>query len=126
MIRGMIDSFEKNDTYLRVELPKFEVRQSTSLKIALQELGVSQAFGSSADFDAMTEDQSVWLDDVVHEATVGIDEDGVSAAAATGISSVASDPPNPFIANRPFFFFLYDEETGEVLFMGQVMDPGKE
>ena len=58
-----------------------------------------------------------------------MDEHGTEAAAATAmvardISENFEPPqPAPFVVDRPFFFFIHDDRSGAVLFMGRVMDP---
>jgi len=60
---------------------------------------------------------------------VRVDEKGTEAAAATanaGLAGAAAVPmPKPieFRADHPFLFFLRDDETGLVLFMGRVTNP---
>ena len=50
-------------------------------------------------------------------------------AAATAVTmNTASAPPAPQLvltADRPFLYFLRDQPTGAVIFMGRVLDPTK-
>jgi serpin B len=72
----------------------------------------------------------VWIDDVLHQATVAIDEKGTEASAATAVvfsgdSAAPVDPPKPkdLKIDRPFLFMIRDNPTRAVLFVGQVVDP---
>jgi serpin B len=54
-----------------------------------------------------------------------IDEQGTTAAAATGTSVglVLALPGQPFSVDRPFLFFIRHNSTGAILFQGRVVDP---
>jgi serpin B len=67
---------------------------------------------------------------VVHQAFVAVDEDGTEAAAATAVvlsdSGSATAPPEKVIDvtfDRPFVFFIRDNATGAILFLGRVARP---
>ena len=70
------------------------------------------------------------ISEVLHQAWVRVDEHGTEAAAATAVLAMAAGipdpdppPPTPFIVDRPFLFFIYDDRTGAILFQGRVVDP---
>ena len=59
-------------------------------------------------------------------AKVGLDEKGTEAAAATAVVLVgesAGPAPATITLDRPFLFLIYDESTGQILFLGRVVDP---
>lgn len=62
---------------------------------------------------------------VLHKAAIEVDEMGTTAAAATTIGIMPFSLPRIFRVNRPFFFFIYHEDTNCMLFMGRVIDPTK-
>jgi len=107
-----------------VSLPRFEFTWgSTSLKPALQTLGMVQAFGAGADFSGMATGEELYIGDVVHKAFVGVDESGTEAAAATAVlMQNFGMPPAYLIADRPFIFLIRDA-TGTLLFVGQLTSP---
>ena len=39
-----------------------------------------------------------------------------------GKEGIVEEPPS-FMADHPFLFFIRDEPTGNILFLGRVMDP---
>jgi serpin B len=119
-------------------LPRFEIDppEPLSLASALRRLGVTDAFTPhEADFSSMAdpaenEGLPLFLDEVFHKAFVSVDEEGTEAAAATGavigVTSAPAEPPEriDFIADRPFLFLIRDRQTGLILFMGRLTDPG--
>jgi serpin B len=112
---------------VQLSLPKFTIQgASVSLKNALSSLGMVNAFDpTSADFNAMVPNGGIFIEDVIHQAYVRVDENGTQAAAATGVDEGALAVEEPLVVdvNRPFFFFIRDVPTGAVLFAGRVVDP---
>lgn len=112
-----------------VNLPRFQVRGVHRMSPVLQALGMKAAFDPQrADFGGMTTATPLFVGDVVHEAWVKIDEQGVEAAAATAVVAHAGakwppDPPKVFRADRAFLFALRHAVTGLLLFVGRVDDP---
>ncbi len=109
-------------------MPPFEFTASYSLTGPLSELGITDAFSSErADFSGFTGGRDLFISEVVHKAFVKVDETGTEAAAATGLimatTAMPSDPPLPFILDRPFVFLIMDDISGTVLFMGRVANP---
>jgi serpin B len=107
-------------------LPKFDIQKALTLKKQLSELGMPTAFTERADFTAMTNQEKLELSDVVHQATVTVDEQGTVAAAATGAVAKATSAPVRsvnLVVDRPFVFLLRDRPTGAILFAGQVTNP---
>ena len=39
-------------------------------------------------------------------------------------ASAVAQPPKTFRADHPFFFVLRDNQTGSILFMGRLVQPG--
>ena len=104
-----------------IALPRFTASYGTSLKPALASLGMAIAFGPSADFSALAPGFSVNV--VVHKTVVEVDETGTVAAAATGIGVTAVESPVVMTMDHPFFYAIQDDKTGELLFIGILMNP---
>lgn len=69
---------------------------------------------------------NAFLDAAVHGADITVDEWGTVAAAATGLGFRLSGPPQPELtvaADKPFLYLIRHQDTGLVLFLGQVTDP---
>jgi serpin B len=113
---------------IQLTLPRFAIGgDPVALEPVLQGLGMKRAFApGEADFTAIARDptEPLFLDGVTHRAYVSVDESGTEAAAATGVSVIASIVPSVSIpVDRAFFFVIRDVPTGSVLFVGRVADP---
>lgn len=120
------------EVYLK--LPKFSFSSHVSLKQALEALGMREAFDPmGANFEGICGvpggPAGMVISDVIHEAFVQVAEEGAEAAAATAVvfadAGAAYPPAEPvqLTVDRPFVFFIRDNATGTVLFVGHVVDP---
>jgi serpin B len=110
-----------------VFFPKFKIDSKFSLSRILAAMGMHDAFDPSrADFSAMVGKKELHISAVIHKAFVEVNEEGTEAAAATGIvvgvTSIAPSPPI-FKADHPFFFFIRDNASQSILFLGRLADP---
>ncbi len=109
-----------------LSLPRFKLSASFDLKDTLTVLGMSRAFDDHrADFSGMTDKDGLVLSKVLHQAELVVNEEGSEAAAATAVIVRTRSVPRgiPFLADRPFLFFIRDTRSGAVLFMGKLVDP---
>ena len=112
-------------------LPRFKVETGTSLVKLLQTLGMTSAFiPGTADFSGMDGTHNLFISDVIHKAFIDVAEKGTEAAAATAVVIRPAGALLPSVglvinADRPFIYFLYDQPTGAILFMGRVQDPSQ-
>jgi serpin B len=84
------------------------------------------AFSGDADFSGMTDEERLFISNVIHQANIDVDEAGTEAAAATAVVLRPVSAPAVDLAltvDRPFVFALRDTRTGAVLFLGRVTDP---
>jgi serpin B len=116
------------DRQVALRMPTFEFDSRFELRQALGELGMPAAFSSAADFSGMTGTKDLFISEVLHKAFVSVDEQGTEAAAATAAVVVeGSEMPVESVAvdiDHPFILLIRDIETGTVLFVGRVLDPG--
>jgi len=109
-----------------IYLPKFEFDTKYFMKDILSAMGMPIAFRwPGADFSGMDGTQNLYIDKVIHQAYVEVDEKGTEAAAATAImvGFGSAGPRNMFRADHPFIFIIQERETGNILFLGRVVDP---
>jgi serpin B len=122
------------ETLVALTLPKFTTRGAFDLDHVLMKLGINKAFSESqADLTdiANVPGHPLYVGSVVHQAYVDVDETGTEAAAATAVTMVATAmPPShvtiqpvPFVADHPFIYLIRNNQTGEILFMGRMMEP---
>jgi serpin B len=115
-----------------VHLPRFKMSYAAQLRTALVNLGMERAFDAErAEFGGIrNEPPRVWIGQMLHRAVAEVNEEGMEAAAATmGMVPTSAKgwqrPEREFemIVDRPFLFLVRDERSGNVLFMGSVLDP---
>jgi serpin B len=108
-------------------LPRFRVETKAKLADILKTLGMTSAFVfGQADFSGMDGTHNLYISEVIHKAFIDVAEKGTEAAAATAVVMKAgAAPPSglAIYADRPFLYFLRDQPTGAILFMGRVLDP---
>ncbi len=110
-----------------ISLPKFEFDTKYFMKDTLISLGMPTAFSENADFSGMTGKKDLFISHVIHQAYVGVDEEGTEAAAATAVVMTMSAvlQRKVFNADHPFIFLIQEKDTGNILFFGRVVDPTK-
>jgi serpin B len=114
-------------TAVRLAMPKFKMETSFNLSQTLAEMGMPLAFDRSlADFSGMTGRKDLFISDVVHKAFLDVNEEGTEAAAATAVIMELKSMPMEEVEltiDRPFLFFIEDQQSGTILFGGRVVDP---
>jgi serpin B len=119
--------------WLRVFLPKFRLEaRYDQLPVQLKEMGVVNAFKdprqpNGADFSGMNGATNLYISKVIHQTFVAVDEKGTEAAAATAVlmrdAGMPPASPPEFRADHPFLFFIRENSTGSILFMGRLANP---
>lgn len=111
---------------VNLALPKFKTEYEISLNDALKSLGMEVAFEREADFSGIRPTPpDLYIDEVKHKTFVEVNENGTEAAASTGVTiglrsvEISVD----MIVNRPFFFAIRDNDSGSILFMGEIINP---
>ncbi|MCL2648016.1 MAG: serpin family protein [Phycisphaerales bacterium] len=126
-----LDRWLKNITAASVEItfPKYTFSSEFQLKDILSAMGMPDAFDDGkADFSGMTTAERLFISAVVHKAFVAVDEEGTEAAAATAVimagrAALLPQEPKVFKADHPFIFLIRHNATGEILFLGRIVNP---
>lgn len=111
----------------QIQLPRFKMDYEVNLKTALSALGMDIAFGDAADFSNLSR-STTKIDEVKHKTFLEVNEEGTEAAAVTSVGIVATsirieNEPFKMIVDRPFFCAIRDNRSGEILFMGSIVNP---
>lgn len=105
-------------------LPRFETRYHVKLNDILKEMGMPRSFKPGADFKAMSRNAD-FLDFVMQDAVIKVDEKGSEAAAVTtaGMMGATAIPEPPkiieFHCDHPFLYLIAEAATGSILFAGE-------
>jgi serpin B len=112
----------------KLYLPKFKMEFKMNLKEPLTDMGMELPFTEEAEFsEFFNEDvgEKLFIDRVMHQSFIEVNEEGTEAAAATavGIGLVSIDLDKLIRIDRPFVFLIRENHTGAVLFAGKMMHP---
>ena len=127
LLAGWTENLEPRK--VRLYLPKFSLEGEFSLKEVLGQMGMGRAFSGAADFSGMAGTPDLAISDVIHKSFIDVFEKGTEAAAATAVAIRLTSMPRQdpdtvsFVANHPFLFLIRQTETGNILFLGRVVDP---
>ena len=107
-------------------MPKFTLETTILLNETLDKLGVETAFTGAADFRGIAATGSLALSQVKQKCYIDVNEQGTEAAAVTSVqvrmTSVNRDPVARMTVDRPFLFFIQNTQTGNVLFLGKIVE----
>ncbi|NEP86126.1 MAG: serpin family protein [Okeania sp. SIO2C2] len=114
------ESYEVN-----LGLPTFKNEYEVTLNNMLKSLGMQIAFqGGGADFSGMSREK-LFISEVKHKTFVEVNETGTEAAATTSVRITLESAviTVDMLVNRPFFFAIRDNNSGTILFMGEITNP---
>ena len=109
-------------------LPRFTTESETNLIPTLSAMGMTRAFGKGAEFPNMAQGHKddLYVEMMLQKAKIEVEEEGTKAAAAT-IAMMATlsaelieEEPKivEFHAKRPFVYYIIENNTGTIFFMG--------
>lgn len=116
---------------VKIFIPKFKFETKYFMADDLKAMGMPTAFKwPGADFSGMDGRKDLYIREVIHQAFVEVNEEGTEAAAATGAVmekplSIEEKPPKipVFRADHPFIFLIQEKASGNILFLGRVVNP---
>jgi len=116
---------------VKIFIPKFKLETKYFMTEDLKTMGMPTAFiPAGADFSGMDGTKNLYIGQVIHQAFVEVNEEGTEAAAATAVImqlGAAPDQKTPeipvFRADHPFIFLIQEKSSGNILFMGRVVNP---
>jgi len=120
-------------------LPKFKLSASGSVRqVPRNGMGINSVFVAGeadlADMAAKRDEDAagtpLYVADVCHKAVLEVNEGGTVAIGATasymlcGASAIMDQPVKvDFVADHPFVFFVIEEVSRAIIFVGRVLDP---
>ncbi|XP_042863620.1 leukocyte elastase inhibitor-like [Penaeus japonicus] len=117
---------------IAVSLPRFKMLETVHLTDLLLEMGMKDLFSERAsDLSGITGNRQLFISQVIHRYFLEVNETGTEAAAAACTPTVCASyvllikkprAPN-FVADHPFLFFIRDQLSGLVLFIGRLTNP---
>jgi serine protease inhibitor len=108
-----------------LSLPRFTTSFSASLKQALSALGMGIAFDAGqGNLSGIY--PGAFISDVEHKTVVEVNETGTVAVGVTGVGIGTTAMPETvnLAINHPFFYAIRDNTSGDLLFVGVLMNPG--
>lgn len=100
-----------------------------SLNDHFKELVMINPFEEFVNFSHMDSSKRLHISEIVHTASIEIDEKGTEAAAKAVVISVTTDASFhipiviSFVADHPFIYYIIENETNAILFMGRMCEP---
>jgi serpin B len=116
---------------VKLGLPKLDMRYALDLIPLLESFGMTDAFDwRTADLTGMDGGYgTLFINQVLHQATAEVMESGTVASAATGVVvnefDAGAPPPDDLVVDvdRPYVILIRDRPTEGILFLGQILDP---
>lgn len=128
-IKDLIDSniiaqeFEYTSKYIQLSVPNFKTKSGFLLNEMISDLGAGNIFNTNkANFSKISK-QKIYIEKIIQDAFIELNEEGVKAAAVTiATSTCSSANPNveqEVVLNKPFIYCIYDE-SDVPLFVGAI------
>ncbi|CAH9090165.1 unnamed protein product [Cuscuta epithymum] len=109
-------------------IPKFKITFGFDALNVLEDLGVQFSGGGLGEM-VVDPKESPFVSSIIHKCVVDVNEKGTEAAAATlfmacGCArSMVEEEKIDFVADHPFAFFIREDVSGLVVFVGTVVNP---
>ena len=109
-----------------IMMPRFTTESEIQLEQVLSSMGMPLAFHYlAAQFSKMIEDEELWVSMMMQKAKIEVNEKGTKASAVTIAKGVTKSFTGSnrtsyveFHATRPFVYYIIDNSTGTIYFMG--------
>lgn len=111
---------------VELKMPRFTTETRQVLNALISKLGAPSIFSEAqADFSAFANGH-FFVSQMLQKAKIEVNEEGTKAAAVTAAVMLTSAGPMQyrrvrFVADHPFVYYIRDNQSGAVLFMGQYM-----
>jgi serpin B len=126
-LNDVLPAIQPAPAEVKLALPKWESKSAIYLKPPLQAAGIADLFDPDlANLNGIANGRGLFVQTAIHQANISVDEEGTEAAAATALGIAGSAAPTNVVSltvDRPFIYLINDDVTGELLFVGRVLDP---
>ncbi len=116
--------FNMDDHVVDILMPRFTTSSETILNEVLSSMGMPLAFSPYAEFPNMAQGQNLCVSMMKQKARIEVNEEGTKASAVTiAEMDVTAPPPQQyqrvdFHATRPFVYYIIENSTRSIFFMG--------
>lgn len=125
--RGLQSLENGNAAIVDLAVPRFTARfRDDAMQDQLKAMGMTRALSQGAEFDGISSIKPLFISQVVHEAVLDVNEQGVEAAAGTAVAMAGAGFIGKHVTvtvDRPFVVLLSEGYSGAPLFMAIVRDP---
>ena len=109
--------------HVDILIPRFTAANETNLKDVLSSMGMPLAFDEDrAQFTNMAQGRTLYVSMMKQKAIIEVNEEGTKAVAVTVAEtktrSARVESCYTFHATHPFVYFIIEESTGSIFFMG--------
>jgi serpin B len=114
-----------------LRMPGFRIEYEQMMNDVFIKLGIKEAFSNlTADFSRIRKENDLYISKIKHKTYIEVNEKGTEAAAASSIeiglkTAIEINDQTPFdmVVNKPFLFLITENNTGSIIFIGQVFNP---
>lgn len=114
----------RRETPVLIGLPKFEYQYYTDLKKLHSNYNITNLYSSKANFTRLTENK-MHISKNIQEINISIGEKGTTESSVSKkvISTIIDENINKkVVLNRPFAYMIINNETGDVMLIGKVIN----
>ena len=108
---------------LKLILPKFKIEYNIDLIEILREMGMKISFTQMANFNNLSENSDLFINEIKHKSFLEVNEDGTEAASSTAIAMDNGIVVNYYTmnVNKPFFFGIMHQDIQDTfIFMSKI------
>ncbi|XP_031775315.1 serine protease inhibitor 27A isoform X2 [Apis florea] len=115
------------DLPVDVLIPKFKFDFSSYLEPILRELRIRDIFDDTATLTGIAQtkrtSKRLKVSSILQKVGIEMNENGTIAYVATEIEIGNKNQDETFHANHPFLFYIEDESSGTIIYIGKIMNP---
>ncbi|XP_075123022.1 serpin B3-like [Leptodactylus fuscus] len=111
-------------TEMTLQLPRMELVEEYDLRGILKEHGMEDAFSPEKANLSGVSDQGLHVSHMIHKVVMDLNEGTEDAAPTTAVTAPDSlETPTIFSVDRPFMFFMINNENDTIIFQGRFVSP---